>query len=94
MFISVAKQQKKEKRWNLPGKGANVTVQPIRDVEAIKQIKKNLESKPRDNLLFTLGINNGIRMCDLLRLGVGQVKGKQVGEIVEIKEYTCSSFSS
>jgi len=59
------------------------TVQPIRDIKKIKAIKGNLRKRnPRDFLLFTLGINTGLRISDILRLKVEDVKD-QTGEIKE-----------
>ena len=59
------------------------TVQPIRDIKKIKAIKGNLKKRNcRDFLLFTLGINTGLRISDILRLKVEDVKD-QTGEIKE-----------
>jgi len=54
-------------------------VEPIRDLNRIQRIKGNLKRKknPRDLLLFTAGINLGLRISDLLRLKVGDVKDRQ-----------------
>ena len=51
-------------------------VEPIRDLNRIQRIKGNLKRKknPRDLLLFTAGINLGLRILDLLRLKVRDVK--------------------
>lgn len=58
-------------------------VQPIRDLKAIRAIKGNLKKRnPRDFLLFTLGINTGLRISDILKLKVEDVKD-QTGEIKE-----------
>ena len=43
----------------------NITVAPVRDIEAIRTISKLLADKPRDLLLWALGINNGLRASDL-----------------------------
>ncbi len=60
------------------------TVQPIRDLKAIRAIKGNLKRKnPRNFLLFTLGINTGLRISDLLRLKVEDVQDERG----KIKEY-------
>lgn len=51
-------------------------VQPIRDkkqIEAIKRHLKGNEYGARDLCLFTLGINSGLRVSDLLKLTVGDV---------------------
>ena len=71
---------------NHPGKGSRITVEPIRDEKHIKRIKSLLKDKPRDLLLFTLGINNGLRISDLLKLKVADVKDLEPGETLKIKE--------
>jgi integrase len=49
-------------------------VQPIRDTKTIKIIKDLLKaSSCRDYVLFTLGINTGLRISDLLSLKVSDV---------------------
>ncbi len=51
-------------------------VEPIRNANQIKQIKGNLFKKknPRDFTLFTLAINTGLRISDVLSLKVGDIK--------------------
>ena len=71
---------------NKPGKGQKKTVEPIRKIKDIKAIKKILADKPRDLLMFTLGINNGLRAGDLLQLKVHQVKDLKVGDSISIIE--------
>jgi len=71
---------------NHPKKGENITVQPIRDLKDIESIKKLLSKNTRDLLLFTMGINNGLRCGDLIRLKVGDVKHLKVNETLNIKE--------
>ncbi len=55
-------------------------VQPIRDKVKIKQVKDILKGRNvRDYALFTLGINSGLRISDLLNLRIADVldeKGK------------------
>jgi len=71
---------------NHPKKGSKIAVEPIRNPDHISAIKQLLASKPRDFLLFTLGINNGIRTGDLLRLRVHHLLGKRVGDTILIRE--------
>ena len=59
---------------------------PIRDSRKIESIKKLLSSEPRNNLLFILGINNGIRTGDLVRLKIGQVRNLKPGDHIRIIE--------
>ena len=61
-------------------------VQPIRDKHKIEEVKTVLkENGIRDLLLFCFGINSGLRISDLLRLKVMDVKGKSHVEIKEQK---------
>lgn len=57
-----------------PSHGAN-TVQPIRDLEKIHQIKELLIHRSyRNYFLFFMGINSGLRISDILSLRVCEVK--------------------
>ncbi|MEG1912660.1 MAG: site-specific integrase [Cloacibacillus sp.] len=50
-------------------------VQPIRDKKILEKMKKYLKANSlRDYCLFTLGINSGLRISDLLNLKVSDVK--------------------
>ena len=63
-------------------------VQPIRELDKIHHMKRFLAAKPRDLLLFTLGINSALRVSDLLKLRVSDLvdeKG-QVREFLEVRE--------
>ena len=61
-------------------------VQPIRDIRKIEEIKAILkEHGTRDLLLFTMGINTALRVSDLLKLKVSDVKGKTHLEVKEQK---------
>ncbi|RQD63182.1 MAG: site-specific integrase [Desulfonatronovibrio sp. MSAO_Bac4] len=71
---------------NHPQKGSSIKVEPIRNLEDIKAIKQLLQNKPRDLLLFTMGINNGLRIGDILKLKVKQVQGLRPGETLRIRE--------
>ncbi len=71
---------------NHPPKGSRIAVEPIRDDKAINAIKRLLHNRPRDLLLFTLGINNGLRASDLLQLTVEDVACLKVGETVPMVE--------
>jgi len=51
-------------------------VQPIRDKDILKDIKKWLkDTNERNYILFLLGINTGLRISDILRLRVRDVQG-------------------
>ena len=71
---------------NRPQKGSKITVDPIRRMKDIQAISKLLSDNPRNNLLFVMGTNNGLRTGDLLKLKVGDVKGMKVGDTLIIKE--------
>ena len=77
---------KKRANFNRPAKGARITVEPIREVTDIKAILELLKNKPRDYLLFTMGINNGLRSGDLLKLKVKDVKHLKPGNTITIRE--------
>ena len=67
-------------------------VQPIKKLEDIQKIKKYLAKKPRDALLFSFGINTGLRISDILSLDVGDVKGRDYIEIREKKTNKYKKF--
>jgi integrase len=77
---------KKSNQHNHPKKGDKITVEPIRRIEDIKSISKLLSDFPRNHLLFTMGINNGLRAGDLLKLKVKAVRNLKVGDTLNIKE--------
>ncbi|EUJ22974.1 site-specific recombinase, phage integrase family protein [Listeria grandensis FSL F6-0971] len=54
-------------------------VEPIRDRDTITEIKRYLLVKnQRDYILFFLGINVGLRISDLLRLKVRDIRGNHI----------------
>lgn len=62
------------------------TVEPIRRKEDIEKVEKLLEKQSkRDHLLFVFGINCGLRISDILRLNVGDVRNKTHIQIIEKK---------
>ena len=67
-------------------------VQPIKKIEDIQKIKKYLAKKPRNALLFSFGINTGLRISDILSLDVGNVKGRAYIEIREKKTNKYKKF--
>lgn len=76
----------KTRNPNHPPKGAQITVQPIRDIKNIDSIKRLLSDNVRDLLLFTMGINNGLRCGDLLKIKVGDVRDLKEGGTLKIRE--------
>ncbi len=77
---------KKGQNFNHPPKGSRIEVEPIRNEKDIKSILQLLSGKPRDLLLFTMGVNNGIRAGDLLNLKVGDVRYLKAGQVHQIIE--------
>jgi integrase len=54
-------------------------VQPIRDLEVIEQIKETLKAEnERNYIMFLLGINTGLRISDILKLKVGELRGSYI----------------
>ena len=53
------------------------TVQPIRSISQIQQIEQILKSQSdRDYILFRLGINSGLRISDILKMKVKDIKNQ------------------
>ena len=61
-------------------------VDPIKNQDDIKRIKNLLQSNPRDYLLFTLGINTGLRIGDLLRLKVSDLQNLKIKDSFSLIE--------
>jgi integrase len=77
---------KKNGNANHPRKGDCIKVDPIRKIKDIKAIAKLTSDNPRDHLLFLMGINNGLRAGDLIKLKVKDVRHLKVGDTLTIKE--------
>ena len=61
-------------------------VEPIRDKRKIELVKVILkENGFRDYKLFLMGINSGLRISDILKLKVADVRSKRYIEIKEQK---------
>ncbi len=71
---------------NHPKKGDRIAVEPIRKIEDIKAKSKLTSDNPRDHLLFIIGINNGLRAGDLIKLKVKEVRYLKVGDTLTIRE--------
>ena len=62
------------------------TVEPIKNKKDIQKVEKILaKQSQRDLLLFVVGTNCGLRISDILRLNVGDVKNKTHIQITEKK---------
>jgi len=77
---------KKGQNSNRPAPGTVIDIQPIKLKKDIEAIKTQLSGRPRDFLLFVMGINNGIRASDLLKITVGDVKHLKSGQALKIRE--------
>ncbi|XFE28146.1 tyrosine-type recombinase/integrase [Listeria innocua] len=63
-------------------------VQPLRTNEEIQDFQfwlRRTSNPERDSFLFLFGINNGLRMSDIIGLKVGDIRGKSKPIIVEHK---------
>jgi len=68
-------------------------VEPIRNKRQIDSMKKYLKGQNiRDYLLFVLGINSGLRISDLLKLTVDEVKDQDRVSIREQKTGKVKDF--
>ena len=74
------------KNPNHPKKGDRITVEPIRDEKDVKAIATLLKDNPRNHLLFVMGVNNGLRVGDLLKLKAKDLRYLKAGETLTIKE--------
>jgi Site-specific recombinase XerC len=79
---------KKGENPNHPDKGCSLRTDPIREPRDIEKIKRRLakEKDPRNLMLFILGINFGLRISDLIKLRVEDVKYLDPGETLSIRE--------
>lgn len=67
-------------------------VEPIKSIKDIQNIKQILSKKPRNALLFSFGINSGLRIADILSLDVKDVKDKDYIELREKKTNKYKKF--
>jgi integrase len=65
-------------------------VQPLRNKRDIDRMKKALNG--RDRLLFIFGINSGLRISDILRLKVGDIRNKEALHLREKKTGKYKTF--
>ena len=77
---------KKGENPNHPEKGSKIKVEPIRELQDIKSIKKMVKDNPRNYCLFTFGINTALRASDLINLKVSDVRHIKAGGTLELKE--------
>jgi len=61
-------------------------VDPITELKDIKSIKILLNNSPRDNLIFVMGVNSGLRVQDLLQLKVRDIKNAAIADRIILRE--------
>ena len=83
---------RKGENFNHPEKGSQIKVEPIRKKRDIESIKKMLSGSPRNQALFTIGINTNLRASDLLSIKAGQVRDLKSGDSIQIKEKKTGKF--
>ncbi len=83
---------RKGENFNRPAKGSTIKVEPIRKKRDIQSIKKMLADNPRNQALFTIGINTNLRASDLLSIKAGQVRDLKPGDSIQIKEKKTGKF--
>ena len=83
---------RKGENFNHPERGSQIKVEPIRKKRDIQSIKKMLSDSPRNQALFTMGINTNLRASDLLSIKAGQVRDLQPGDSIHIKEKKTGKF--
>ena len=66
--------------------GSKITSEPVRDVYAIQTITQLLSDNSRNQLLWIMGVNNGLRASDLVRIKVAQVEDLKVGDHIKVIE--------
>jgi integrase len=83
---------RKGENFNHPEKGSQIKVEPIRKKRDIQSIKLMLSDSPRNQALFTIGINTNLRASDLLGIKAGQVRDLRPGDSIQIKEKKTGKF--
>ena len=68
------------------GIGEAVKVEPITEMKDIRSIKKMLRSNSRDYLLFIMGINSGLRVQDILKLKIRDIKNHPINSRLIVEE--------
>mgnify|MGYP000181585885 CR=1 FL=1 len=85
-------------RRNHPRKGTLIAVSPLREIEHVRAIIRylgdrigdrrtlHIDAAARDYLMFVMGVNNGLRVGDLLKIKIKQVRGLRAGDTICISE--------
>lgn len=72
------------KNPNHPKAGVSIKAEPIRCLDAIKAIKREVKGEPRNHALFVLGINTPFSPSELLSVRVGEVENLKPGESIRL----------
>jgi len=83
---------RKGENFNHPERGSQIKVEPIRKKRDIQSIKRMLSDSPRNQALFTIGINTNLRASDLLGIKAVQVRDLKPGDSIQIKEKKTGKF--
>ncbi len=67
-------------------------VEPIKSMEKIQEMKQILAKKQRNALLFSFGINSGLRIANILSLDAKDLKDKDYIELREKKTNKYKKF--
>lgn len=73
-------------------KGSICTVEPLKSLSQVSEVKELLRGSPRDYGLFVFGINSAFRASDLTALTVGQVRHLRPGDSLLVKEKKTQKF--
>ena len=68
------------------------TVEPIKDLNELRNVEKILVKNPKNLLFFTIGTNCGLRISDIVALNISDVKDKTHIQIIEQKTGKYKSF--
>jgi integrase len=71
---------------NRPVKGSSIRVEPIRKKSDIKKVRNVISRNPLHSCLFSIGINTGFRVSDILQIKVSDVLDVKPGDDISIKE--------
>lgn len=83
---------RKGENFNHPARGSQIKVEPIKKKRDIESIKKLISDNPRNQALFTLGINTNLRASDLLSIKAVQVRELKPGDSIELREIKTGKF--
>jgi len=71
---------------NHPQKGSKITVDPIRNLADIQEIKELLSNNSLYYAIFVVGINTNLRASDLVPITAGQVRGLKPMDEITLRE--------